>query len=57
MEHVKDMFFTGDESRHDSKIHKGLGLYLANQIFEMHDLRLEIGNREDGVMVTVRRKR
>ena len=56
MEHVKDMFFTGDESRHDSKNHRGLGLYLANQIFEMHDLMLEIGNREDGVMVTVRRK-
>jgi len=53
LKHIKDMFYTGDESRHDSSNHRGLGLYLADRIFMMHGLHLEIANREDGVMVTV----
>ena len=54
--HIKEMFYTGDESRHDSRNHRGLGLYLADQIFEMHGLEMNIANRTDGVMVTVERK-
>ena len=56
LKHIKEMFYTSDESRHDSRNHRGLGLYLADQIFEMHGLEVRIAYRADGVMVTVERK-
>ena len=33
--------------------HKGLGLYLAKRIFEMHKLNMKIENSELGVKITV----
>lgn len=51
--HVCDMFFTSNKSRKSDINHKGLGLYLAKRIFEMHKLDMKIENSELGVMVTV----
>ena len=50
--HLCDMFFTGDKSRHSD--HKGLGLYLAKRIFDMHGMGLDIENTDVGVKVTIR---
>lgn len=51
LDYVFDMFFTGDKSRHTGNQHKGLGLYLAKRIFEMHNVSLNIENTEIGVKV------
>ena len=51
--HVCDMFFTSNKSRKSDINHKGLGLYLAKRIFEMHKLSLKIENTQLGVKVTV----
>lgn len=51
--HVCDMFFTSNKSRKSDLNHKGLGLYLAKRIFEMHKLNMKIENSELGVKVTV----
>lgn len=51
--HIFDMFYTGNKSRTSTKKHLGLGLYLAKRISQMHHMKLEIKNVEDGVKVTI----
>lgn len=51
--HICEMFYTGDKSRNSKIKHTGLGLYLANKIFRMHELELNVENGKDGVIVTV----
>lgn len=51
--HVCDMFFTSNKSRKSDLNHKGLGLYLAKRIFEMHKLNMKIENTQLGVKVTI----
>ena len=53
--HVFEMFYTGDESRHERSRHMGLGLYLAKRICEMHALKIEICNTDEGVKITILR--
>lgn len=53
MEHIFDMFYTGDESRHYRSVHMGLGLYLAKRICDMHGLKLTIENTDTGVKTVV----
>lgn len=53
MEHIFDMFYTGDESRHRRSVHMGLGLYLAKRICDMHDLELQIENTDAGVKAAI----
>ncbi len=53
MEHIFDMFYTGDESRHRRSVHMGLGLYLAKRICDMHDLELQIENTDAGVKAVI----
>lgn len=53
--YVFDMFYTGNKSRTSGESHLGLGLYLAKKIFDLHGLRVSIGNIEDGVDVTITR--
>ena len=54
--HVFDIFFTSNKSRKSDVNHKGLGLYLAKRILDMHGLRLTISNSDIGVQVTLNRK-
>jgi signal transduction histidine kinase len=55
LEHVFDMFYTGNKSRSSEEKHLGLGLYLAKKIFDLHGLRVSIENMKDGVEVTITR--
>ncbi len=48
-----EMFYQGEESR--SGEHLGLGLYLADKIFKLHGLKVEIENTQQGVKVTVQK--
>lgn len=54
--HLCDMFFTSNKSRKSAVNHKGLGLYLAKRILDMHGLKLIIANSDIGVQVTLNRK-
>lgn len=54
--HVCDMFFTGNKSRSSDGKHKGLGLYLAKRIFDMHGVKLEVSNTDIGVSVKLNMK-
>ena len=51
MEHLYDMFFTGNKSRNGEKKHNGLGLYLAKRIFDRYGVGLEVKNTDIGVKV------
>ncbi|MBR3600976.1 MAG: HAMP domain-containing histidine kinase [Lachnospiraceae bacterium] len=51
--HVYDMFFTSNKSRKKDVNHKGLGLYLAKRILDMHKLNLIIENTQLGVKATI----
>ncbi|MBE5956420.1 MAG: HAMP domain-containing histidine kinase [Lachnospiraceae bacterium] len=55
LSHVFEMFYTGDESRHERSRHMGLGLYLAKRICEIHGLKIEICNTDAGVRTTIYR--
>ena len=55
LSHVFDMFYTGDESRHERSKHMGLGLYLAKKICDMHGFRLEVANTDVGVKAVISR--
>ena len=50
---IFDMFYTGDESRHERSKHMGLGLYLAKKICDVHGLKLEVCNTDVGVKAEV----
>lgn len=52
---VFDMFYTGDESRHERSKHLGLGLYLAKRICDGHGLKIFLINTDAGVKVVVSR--
>ena len=51
------MFYTVNQSRGGREKHLGMGLYLARQIFAMHGAELKVENTEEGVRVTVEKKR
>jgi signal transduction histidine kinase len=51
--HICELFFTGDKSRNSDENHKGLGLYLAKKIFDLHGIELKIENMDIGVKVTI----
>jgi signal transduction histidine kinase len=51
--HLCDLFFTSNKSRKSDVGHKGLGLYLAKRIFDMHKKGMRIENNEDGVKVII----
>ncbi len=51
--YIFDMFYTGDESRHERSKHMGLGLYLAKKICDVHGLKLEVCNTDVGVKAEV----
>ena len=51
--YIFDMFYTGDESRHERSKHMGLGLYLAKKICDVHGLKLEVCNTDVGVKADV----
>ena len=53
MEHLYDMFFTGNKSRNGEKKHNGLGLYLAKGIFDRHGVKIEVKNTDIGVKVEI----
>ena len=53
LDHIFDMFYTGDESRHERSKHMGLGLYFAKRICDVHGLKLEVCNTDAGVKVEV----
>lgn len=55
--HVCEMFYTVNQSRGGREKHLGMGLYLARQIFAMHGAELKVENTEEGVRVTVEKKR
>ena len=55
--HVCEMFYTVNQSRGAREKHLGMGLYLARQIFAMHGAELKVENTEEGVRVTVEKKR
>lgn len=55
--HVCEMFYTVNQSRGARERHLGMGLYLARQIFAMHGAELKVENTEEGVRVTVEKKR
>lgn len=50
---VGNQFYSGEESRTSWEKHLGLGLYLADQIFSLHHLKLSIANVETGVRVMI----
>ena len=52
---VCELFFTGNKSRGGEEKHLGIGLYLADRIFRVHGLAMEVENTADGVQVTVKR--
>ena len=51
--HLCDLFFTSNKSRKSDVGHKGLGLYLAKRIFDMHKMGMRIENSEVGVKVSI----
>ena len=55
--HVCEMFYTVNQSRGGREKHLGMGLYLARQIFALHGAELKVENTEEGVRVTVEKKR
>ena len=55
LDHIFDMFYTGDESRHERSKHMGLGLYLAKKICDVHGLKLVVCNTEEGVRAAIHR--
>ena len=48
-----NLFYSGDENRSYQRKHLGLGLYLAERIFELHHLKMKMENTETGVRVTI----
>ena len=55
MDHIFEMFYTGDESRHERSRHMGLGLYLAKRICDSHGLKLVVCNTDEGVRAAIHR--
>ena len=55
--YVCEMFYTVNQSRGGREKHLGMGLYLARQIFALHGAELKVENTEEGVRVTVEKKR
>ena len=51
-----NLFYSGDENRSYQRKHLGLGLYLAERIFELHHLNMKMENTERGVRVTVQKR-
>lgn len=51
-----NLFYSGDENRSYQRKHLGLGLYLAERIFELHHLKMKMENTENGVRVTVQKR-
>ena len=51
-----NLFYSGDENRSYQRKHLGLGLYLAERIFELHHLKMKIENTESGVRVIVQKR-
>ena len=52
--HVCDLFFTGSKSRGGGEKHLGVGLYLAEKIFQADGLGMKVENTDNGVRVIVR---
>ena len=55
IDHVFDIFYTGNKSRNSDENHLGLGLYLSKKILDMHGLHISIGNIEEGVEVVIKK--
>ena len=55
LDRIFDMFYTGDESRHERSKHMGLGLYFTKKICDMHGLKLVVCNTDDGVRAAIHR--
>lgn len=51
-----NLLYSGDENRSYQRKHLGLGLYLAERIFELHHLKMKMENTENGVRVTVQKR-
>ncbi len=59
LNHAFDLFYSGDKSRSSNlEKHLGMGLYLAEKIFQKHGLELTLKNTDSGVeaAVSLRRK-
>ena len=55
LDRIFDMFYTGDESRHERSKHMGLGLYLSKRICDAHGLKLVVCNTDAGVRAAIHR--
>lgn len=55
LDHVFDLFYTGDKSRGKEEKHMGLGLFLTKKIFALHDMGLTLENTDDGVRAVIRK--
>lgn len=53
LSHICELFYTVQQKTGGREKHLGMGLYLSNQIFQQHGLRMKIENTGEGVCATV----
>ena len=54
LNHLFDAFYQANPNGYTRGSHYGMGLYLTKKILNMFNMRIEIGNTENGVKVTFR---
>lgn len=55
LSHIFEMFYQGNQGRHSSERHLGIGLFLTRKIFRLHHMHIVMENTQTGVIVKIKK--